>query len=220
MEATAAVEEYLEAIYRLQEKVGRARTSDIVKILKVAPGTVTNTIERLEADGYVIHEPYKGVKLTERGLKVALHVVRKHRLSERLLTDVLHVGWDKAHEAACRLEHGMSSEVVEQLDMALKHPKTCPHGNPIPTERGEVPKVDSSPLTELNEQERCVVVRITDEDPRLLRYLMAINVVPGATLEVVEKAPFDGPITVKVRGTHKALSIAVASVIEVRREDV
>jgi len=99
-EISAVIEEYLECIFKLQEKSGVARTSDIVKSLGVVPGTVTNTVEWLEKEGLVTHKPYKGVKLTEKGRKIALQVIRRHRLSERLLTDILNMKWDKAHDAA------------------------------------------------------------------------------------------------------------------------
>lgn len=217
VEITAVVEEYLEGIYRLQEKDGVARTSDIVKSLKVAFGTVTNTVERLEKEGYVTHEPYKGVKLTEKGLKIALQVVRRHRLAERLLTDILKVEWDKAHDAACKLEHGITDEIIKPLEKALKHPKTCPHGNPIPTKCGGIIEEKSQPVTKLNEREQGTIVKITDEESDLLHYLDKIGLVPGASIEIVEKAPFNEPITLKVDGTTRALSCSMASIIQVKR---
>jgi len=216
-EVTAVVEEYLEVIYKLQEKDGVARTSDIVKSLKVAFGTVTNTVERLEKEGYVTHEPYKGVKLTEKGLKIALQVVRRHRLAERLLTDILKVEWDKAHDAACKLEHGITDEIIKPLEKALKHPKTCPHGNPIPTKCGGIIEEKSQPVTKLNEREQGTIVKITDEESDLLHYLDKIGLVPGASIEIVEKAPFNEPITLKVDGTTRALSCSMASIIRVKR---
>jgi len=214
---TATIEEYLEGIYRLQEKSGVARTNDIVKLLKVVPGTVTNTVERLEKEGYVTHEPYKGVKLTEKGLKMALQVVRRHRLSERLLTDILHVEWDKVHDAACKLEHGITDEIIKPLEKALKNPKTCPHGNPIPTKGGGIIEEKSQPLAALNEREQGVIVKITEEKTDLLQYLDTMGLVPGASIEVVEKAPFNGPITLKVGATNRALSRVIASIIQVKR---
>lgn len=216
-EVTATIEEYLEGIYRLQEKTGVARTSDIVHLLQVVPGTVTNTVERLEKEGYVTHEPYKGVKLTEKGLKIALQVVRRHRLSERLLTDILHVKWDRAHDAACKLEHGITDEMIKPLEKALGHPKTCPHGNPIPTKCGGIIEEKSQPLIELNETEQGIIVKITEERSDLLHYLDTIGLVPGASVEVLEKAPFNGPITLKVDGTSRALSRAMASIMQVKR---
>ena len=216
-EVTAVVEEYLEAIYKLQERSGVARTSDIVKMLQVVPGTVTNTVERLEREGYVTHEPYKGVKLTEKGLRTAMHVLRRHRLSERLLTDILHMKWDKVHDAACKLEHGITDEIIKPLEKALGHPKTCPHGNPIPTKCGGIIVEESHSLTALNEREQGVIVKITEEKPDLLHYLNTMGLVPGASIEIVEKAPFNGPITLKIGGTNRALSRTVASIIQVKR---
>jgi len=216
-QVTAVVEEFLEAIYRLQEKYEVARTSDLVSSLKVAPGTITNTVERLEKEGYITHEPYKGVKLTEKGLGIAIQVVRRHRLSERLLTDILHMKWDKVHEAACRLEHGITDEIIKPLEKALRHPKTCPHGNPIPTKCGGIIEEKSQPLTKLNEKEQGIIVKITEEKSDLLRYLNTLGLAPGATIEILEKAPFNGPITLKVDGASHALSPEMASIIQVRQ---
>ena len=216
-EVTAVVEEYLETIYRLQEKDGVARTSDLVNMLRVAPGTVTNTVERLEKEGYIVHDPYKGVKLTEKGLKIAIQVVRRHRLSERLLTDILHMKWDTVHEAACKLEHGITDEITKPLEKALRHPKTCPHGNPIPTKCGGIIEEKSQPLTKLNEKEQGIIVKITEEKSDLLRYLNTLGLALGVRIEILEKAPFDGPITFKVDGTRHALSPEMASIIQVKQ---
>jgi len=216
-EISAVIEEYLECIFKLQEKSGVARTNDIVKSLRVVPGTVTNTVEWLEKEGLVTHKPYKGVKLTEKGRKIALQVIRRHRLSERLLTDILHMEWDKVHDAACKLEHGITDEIIKPLEKTLGHPKTCPHGNPIPTKCGGIIEEESQPLTALNEREQGTIVKITEEKADLLRYLGTMGLVPGASLEVMGKAPFNGPITIKVGRTNRALSREVASIIKVKR---
>jgi DtxR family Mn-dependent transcriptional regulator len=217
-EVTAVIEEYLETIHRLQEKSGAARTSDLVNMLKVVPGTVTNTVERLEREGYITHEPYKGVKLTEKGVKIALHVVRRHRLSERLLTDILHMEWEKVHEAACKLEHGITDEIIKPLEKTLRHPKTCPHGNPIPTKCGGIIEEKSQPLTTLNKGEQGMILRITEEGSDLLHYLNTLGLLPGASVQILEKAPFPGGlITLKVGEMNRTLSPTVASVIRVRR---
>lgn len=214
---TAVTEEYLECIYRLQEKSGAARTSDIVKMLGVVPGTVTNTVERLEKDGFLTHAPYKGVKLTQKGRKIALQVIRRHRLSERLLVDILHIKWEEVHEAACKLEHGITKEIIKPLEKALKHPKTCPHGNPIPTACGGIIEEKSTPLTNFAPGKKCVIVKITEEQVDLLQYLGKLGLVPGASVEILEKAPLSGPITVKIGSTHHAISRQVASVIQVKQ---
>ncbi len=215
---TAAIEEYLEGIYRLQERSGgAARTGDIVKLLQVAPGTVTNTVERLEKEGLVTHAPYKGVKLTKKGRKIAIDVIRRHRLSERLLTEILRVKWSEAHQIACRLEHSFTGDLVKKLEKALRHPKTCPHGNPIPTQCGGIIEEKSEPLTNLKPKEKSALVKITDEKQEILDYLNTLGLLPEALLEVVEKAPFNGPITVKINGKKQALSFEIASVIYVRK---
>jgi DtxR family Mn-dependent transcriptional regulator len=216
-EITAVTEEYLECIYRLQEKSGAARTSDIVKMLGVVPGTVTNTVERLEKDGFLTHSPYKGVKLTEKGRKIALQVIRRHRLSERLLVDILHIKWEEVHDAACKLEHGITSEIIKPLEKALKHPKTCPHGNPIPTACGGIIEEKSMPLTELAKGKKGMIIKITEEQVDLLQYLSKLGLVPGVLVTILDKAPFGGPITVKVGSTRHALSRQTASIIQVKQ---
>jgi DtxR family Mn-dependent transcriptional regulator len=216
-EVTAVIEEYLECIYRLQEKSGVARTSKIMKSLGVAPGTVTNTVKWLEKEGLVAHKPYKGVKLTGKGRKIALQVIRRHRLSERLLADFLHMEWDKIHDAACTLEHSITEEISQSLENALQHPRTCPHGNPIPTKNGEIMEQRSMPLLDYGVGEQSTIVKITEERSDLLRYLNQLGLVPGAMIEIIEKAPFQGPITVKVGSTSHAISREIASIIQVKR---
>jgi len=220
IEVTAVIEEYLECIYKLQEKSGVARTSDIVKSLNVAAGTVTNTVEWLEKQDLVTHKPYKGVKLTQKGRQIALQVIRKHRLSERLLVDILHMDWDKVHDAACKLEHSITDEMIKPLEKALKHPRTCPHGNPIPTKCGGIFEEKSLPLLELAVGEQGTVVKITEEKADLLRYLGNMGLAPKAPIEILEKAPFNGPITVKIGSTNHAISRAVASIIQVKRTKI
>lgn len=215
---SATVEEYLEAIYKLEKTKGAAKTSDLAKTLKVALGTVTNTIESMEKQNLVTHKPYRGVKLTKKGQRIALDVIRRHRLSERLLTDILRLEWSKAHEAACRLEHAIAGkDIIKPLEEALGKPKTCPHGNPIPSDTGKIIEEQCKLLTSLRLGEKGVVVKITDERVELLQYLSTLGLVPGANLQIEKIAPFDGPITVKVMGASHALGRRVASVIWVKK---
>lgn len=218
IEVSSTVEEYLETIYRLEEKIGSAKTSDLAKDLNVTFGTITNTIESMEKQGLITHKPYRGVKLTKKGREIALDVVRRHRLSERLLTDILRLDWSKAHDAACKLEHAISDkEIIGPLEEALGNPKTCPHGNPIPSESGKIVEEKSEPLTNLGLEEGGIVVKITDERPDMLRYLETLGFVPGAHVQIEKKAPFDGPLTVKVKSESYALGRNVASIICVRK---
>ena len=212
------IEEYLEAIYKLEESSGSAKTTELAKQLKVALGTITNTIETMEKQSLIVHQPYKGVKLTGKGRKIALDVVRRHRLSERLLTDILRLEWSKAHDAACKLEHVFADkELSDPLERALGHPKTCPHGNPIPSEFGKLTEEHSAVLASLNCGEKGTIVKVTDERPDMLQYLATLGLVPGASVEIEERAPFNGPIMVKVMGASYALGRNIASVIWVKR---
>lgn len=215
-EVTPAIEEYLECIYRLQEREGVARTNSIVKSLKVAPGTVTNTVERLEEEGFVTHVSYKGVRLTEKGLRIALQVVRRHRLSERLLVDILKMDWERVHETACRLEHSLTEEVVKHLEKALNYPKTCPHGNPIPNERGRIFEEETQPLPELAKGEWGIIIKVVEEKLELLIYFRKLGLVPGAVVRVVEKPGPDELLEVEVDKKRRVLSCALASLIHVR----
>jgi DtxR family Mn-dependent transcriptional regulator len=216
-EVSSSVEEYLEAIYRLQEKHGSARTKDLAEMMEVALGTVTNTVAMLKRRGFVLREPYRGAKLTEIGQKIALGVLRRHRLAERLATDILRLSWSKAHEVGCKLEHALDDETLKALNKALGHPKTCPHGNAIPTGCGVVVEEETTPLSNLKPQGSGTIVKIAQESRDLLQYLESVRLVPGGEVEVERKASVDGSMTVKVADTRLSLSRDVSSVIWVRR---
>ena len=214
---TIQTEEFLETIYRLQQRDGVARTGELVKMLKVVPGTVTNTVERLEKKGLAIHEAYKGVRLTEEGLSIALQVLRKHRLSERLLADMLHMDWNRVHEAACRLEHGVTDGVAENIEEALGWPRTCPHGNPIPMKSGGIIEEKTELLWSFMPGEEGIVSRITDEKQYTLKRAESLGLRPGALVEVLEKAPDETAMTVRVDGVDCTLSLKMALVTMVKK---
>ena len=213
-----APEMYLKTIFNLEVKNGAARTGDIAKILGITPGSVTNTLEVLEGKGLVVREPYKGVNLTDQGRKLALSVFRRHRLAERLLVDMLQVDWIQCHEEACRLEHSISDEVANLIQKKLDDPKTCPHGNPIPDENGYIAPSKNDSLSNLGNGEHGVVAMVPDESTEVLRYLSTLGMVPGAKIIVEEKAPFKGPMLVKVGESSYPISLDVASAIFVSRE--
>jgi len=216
-EVTATVEEYLENIFRLQEGRGRARTKELAERVGVTLGTVTNMVEELERQGLVVHESYRGVRLTDEGRRMALDVVRRHRLSERLLTDLLKMPMSKVHKAACELEHSLSEDIIRPLEKVLGHPKTCPHGNPIPTKCGSIIEEESVPVASLSSGDVGVVVKITEEGEDLLKHLSAMGIVPEASIVVNEKVAFDGSMNIIVGGTKRMVSREVASVIWVKK---
>lgn len=217
-EFLVAPEMYLKTIYNLEAKTGAARTGDIAKVLNITPGSVTNTLEVLEGKGLVEREPYKGVKLTEEGRSIALSVFRRHRLAERLLTDVLHFDWIEAHEEACKLEHAISDNLAASIEKTLGSPQTCPHGNPIPDEKGYLPTSKSEALSTLQSGQHAIVSQIPDENTELLRYLANLGMYPGVEVAVDEKAPFKGPMLVKVGSNSYPLSLEVASGIYVHKK--
>jgi len=216
---TSQTEEFLESIYRLQERNGIARTSELVKMLKVVPGTVTNTVERLEKRGLVIHETYKGVRVTEKGRSIALRVLRRHRLSERLLTDILRMKWNQVHDAACILEHGVTEEVAKSIEKVLGWPQTCPHGNPIPTRCGGIIEEKSEPLPNLQPGEKGIVMKITDENRSVLEQVERFGLKPGAHIEMLENAFPESFITVRIDQSECKINPDIASVIRVKRLD-
>ena len=172
----------------------------------------------LEEKGLVVREPYKGVNLTEDGRKLALSVFRRHRLAEKLLVDMLGIGWAESHEEACRLEHSISDQVASSIQKKLDNPKTCPHGNPIPDEKGVMVPSKAEALSALENGENAVVGMIPDENAELLRYLATLGMFPGAKISIEEKAPFKGPMLVKVGSNSYPISLDVAAGIFVTRE--
>ncbi len=207
------VEEYLEAIYRLEEKEGWAKTSEIAQQMQVALGTITNTVKRLKKQGYIVHKPYKGVKLTVKGRKIALNVIMKHRLAERLLTDILHMDWDKSHELACRLEHSLTEDMIKSLRKVLGHPKTCPHGNPIPTSCGGVFEDFSKPLIDFKPGSTVVIVKIADENREILNYLSSLHLKPGVKVKIGSRDPFGEYITIEINSDLHVLNRRIAAAV-------
>jgi len=210
-------EDYLETIFHLESEGKDATTKDIAAHLNITPASVSETLKKLSEDKLLIHLPYKGVKLTSKGHKHALDIVRRHRLSERFLVDKLGIKWEEAHEQAHKLEHGITKVVGDKLYKMLGEPKTCPHGNPLPDKNGHIKEEHSIPLTLLNRGNNLQIVKITDEEPKLLCYLATLGLMPGTKLSIERKAPFNGPIMVKVGSAIYALGKKIAGSIWVKK---
>lgn len=209
-------EEYLEAIFRLEQKMGYARTMDLSKCLNVVPGSITNTIENLERKGFVVHKPYKGVKLSDNGRKIASIILRRHRLAERFLTDILHLDWSKVHDPACKLEHAFSPEIITPLEKALGYPKKCPHGNPIPTDCGGIVEEETVPLTELDTKTSGVVMKIIEEEVEILQKLTKLKLTPGQRVKIEKVVP-KGSLTICIDEQSWTIERDLASVIHVKK---
>lgn len=195
---TEPVEDYLKAIYELESRFGAAATSDVANALDVAPASVTGMVRRLATQGYLDHVPYRGVQLTPRGRQAALRTIRRHRILESYLTGVLGYPWDRVHDEAERLEHAASDDLIERMAAALGHPTADPHGAPIPTVDGLVAEQPHRTLAELPVGETARMLRVSDKNPSLLRYLAEIALQPGAEVTMVSRAPFDGPLTLRI----------------------
>ncbi len=211
------IEEYLESIYRLQEMKEPASTSKIAERLDLSPSSVSEMLKQLAQKGFVKYAE-KGVVLTEEGELEAKKVIRKHRLSERLLTDILGFKWDEVHEEACRLEHEISSEIEEKIEEKLSNPKTCPHGYPIPDKKGQVAHNNAVKLSELGVGERGIIISVFEENPEMLQYLGSLGLYPDVEVVIKGVAPFGGPIAVRVKGKEKAIGRELAEKILVRKE--
>lgn len=213
---TESAEEYLEAICKLGEERQPVALSALAKHLEISSVSANEMVRKLVERDLVLYEPYKGVSLTPAGRIQALAVIRRHRLWERFLTDVLGLSWDLVHEEACRLEHVTSPLVEERLAQFLGQPETCPHGNPMPTAAGEMTIEAGCPLAELTAGQRAIVLRVPEEDAALLRYLATLGLKPQATVQVEAAAPFQGPLTVQVGEAQHVLGRELASQIVVR----
>jgi DtxR family transcriptional regulator, Mn-dependent transcriptional regulator len=211
-----SIEEYLEAVYRLEREGPGVTTSGLASSLGVAAASVSGMLKKLSKDGYVEPVGRGEVRLTTRGLEVAVRVLRRHRLAERLLTDVLGMPWDEVHVEACMLEHAISDRVETQILKLLKDPQTCPHGQPIPPRDLSDPPGIGEPLAQVPTGTRARVESVTEELPEILRYLAEIGLRPGVEIAIVQKAPLGGPITVAVNGAQHAISLELAAMITVR----
>jgi len=211
-----SVEKYLGAIYRLRTDDAPVPISALAERMGVSRVSANEMVRKLESLSLVVYEPYKGVTLTPGGAAQALDVVRRHRIWERLLVDVLEMPWDQAHEEACELAHATSPRLLEQLSQFLGEPDTCPHGNPVPSATGAVADVGGCPLGELAIGQQAVVLRVPEEEPGILAYLGKLGLRPQTPVTVEEVAPFDGPLTVRVAGVQQVIGQQLADSIIVR----
>jgi DtxR family Mn-dependent transcriptional regulator len=198
MELSNAVQDYAKAIWTLaQRSTEPVSTSAIADRLEVSPASASAMVKRLETLGLARRELYHGVRLTPSGERVALEVVRHHRLLELYLAEALGMSWDRVHEEAEVLEHAISPELSELIARKLGDPTHDPHGDPIPTRDGHIDEEPTRALADLAPGDRGIFVRVSDSDSDMLRYLADRGIAPGDRFEVLEREPFDGPLTVR-----------------------
>lgn len=214
---TAPVEDYLKVIFELESSAGVAGTNEIAAELGFAPASVSGMVRRLAEHGLITHERYRGVRLTKAGRRAALRTIRRHRVIEAYLTRALGYPWDRVHDEAERLEHAASDELIDRMAAAIGEPTTDPHGAPIPTREGTLDDPPLRALAETGVGERVTIQRVGDRDPGQLRYLAELGITPGRHVEVVSRAPFDGPIELRVGRVTRAIGTPLAKQILVSR---
>ncbi|MEM1055489.1 MAG: metal-dependent transcriptional regulator [Bacteroidota bacterium] len=211
---TQAVEDYLKAIYDLSRHDGRATTSALAERLEVSPASVTGMIKKLAATGLVAHEPYAGVALTAAGRRIAVEMIRHHRLVETYLHEALGVPWDRLHDEAEAWEHVLSEDLERRMDEALGHPTHDPHGSPIPTPALELEETDWPPLARLDAEAEGVVREVSDHDPALLRALGEAGLYPGTAFTVLAAPPDSDTYTLQLPdGSEPSLAPEAAAYV-------
>lgn len=197
-ELAPRISDCLKVIYDMQERGQKVSTSAVSERLCVSDATVTMLFKDFAAVGWVEHLPYRGVRLTPLGERKAMEVIRHHRLLELYLARELGYSWDKVHDEADKLEHVISEEFEDKLDALLGYPTTDPHGDPIPSKDGVVPMRRGVPLPQLVEGQSALILRVSDQDPEKLRYLGQLGLYPETHVQLVERAPFGGPLRIRV----------------------
>jgi DtxR family transcriptional regulator, Mn-dependent transcriptional regulator len=213
---SSAIEDYAKAIYSLEERgEGAVSTNALAERLGVTAGSASGMVKRLDEMGLVTHVPYRGVQLTPTGVRLALEVIRHHRLLELYLAKALGVPWDRVHEEAEVLEHVLSEELEELIAIKLGDPTVDPHGDPIPTRDLEMPELDTVALQTLDAGQAGTFVRVSDSDPGMLRYLSDRGISPGDAFTVVDKQPFDGPLFLEFGPNTHVIGGALAHAMRV-----
>jgi DtxR family transcriptional regulator, Mn-dependent transcriptional regulator len=211
-----AVEDYLKTIYKLQGS-GRVATNEIAGVVGVSSASVTNMMKRLTKMGLVDYASYKGVRLSEAGTKVALEIIRHHRLLETYLKEVMGFSWGQMHEEAERLEHHISEQFEERIDQMLGFPTHDPHGHPIPTRDGVIEESTTESLAEVEPGSHVVVHHVSDGDSAMLDYLEKVGLLPRSKVTIVGTEPFDGPMDIVLESGERSLGREVARHVFVTR---
>ncbi|MFZ4621144.1 MAG: metal-dependent transcriptional regulator [Bacteroidota bacterium] len=208
--ASEQIENYLKNIYKLSSNEGKVTTSSLSEKLQISPASVSEMIKKLAEEGTLTHTPYKGVELTDEGKRLALRIIRKHRLWEMFLVEVLHFRWDEIDDEAERFEHIMSDLMEEKIDHALGHPMIDPHGDPIPTKDGEITCAMSYPMIESEAGTRVRVLRVSDSNSEMLKYVSSIGITLNKEILIRRKMTFDNSLIVVINKKEINISSTIA----------
>ncbi|HEY63368.1 MAG TPA: metal-dependent transcriptional regulator [Caldilineae bacterium] len=214
------MQRYIAEIYRLQQDLSFVPLSALAEQVNTSLQAASRMIRRLKGTGLVVHEPYQGVRLTTEGERVALPVIRRHRLTEVFLVKVMHFGWEEVHDLADELVSGINQVLEDRIDELTGHPTRCPHGEPIPSRDGVMPQLHDVRLVELESGTWGYISRVRTHDPDKLRYLAELGLLPGVEVRLLARAPFNGPLRISVAGQEQVIGQELATVlwIELHRE--
>lgn len=218
MTASEAMQEYLAEAYRIayyQHDDPYVSTSSLAEEMNVSAPAVTRMVQRLKSAGFLEHEPYRGIRLTPKGEHEALMNIRRHRLVERFLVDVMGFGWHEVHDDADEMGLVVSDVVVTKMDEMVGYPKRCPHGEPIPTAEGHMPRVIDYPLAEVEIGDAYIISRVHTHDADKLEYFGKLGLQPGTSIHLTSRAPFNGPLQLEVNGETHFLGHELAGTLRV-----
>jgi DtxR family Mn-dependent transcriptional regulator len=223
MSASPAMQEYLAEAYRLAyyQDVNNPyiSTSALAEVMHVSAPAVTRMVQRLKEAGYLEHRLYHGIYLTPKGEREALMNIRRHRLVERFLVDIMNFGWHEVHDDADALGASVSDELVSRMEQMAGFPRRCPHGEPIPKPDGEMPKVRDYPLNQVEAGSEWVISRVNTHDADKLHYIGSLGLTPGTRFRLIERAPFNGPLQLRIKGETRLIGHELAGVLRVCSED-
>ncbi len=217
--ASIIQQEYLAEAYRIAHYQGDnpyITTSALAERMNVSAPAVAAVVERLKRAGFVEHEPYRGMRLTPKGEREALMNIRRHRLAEVFLVKVMGFAWHEVHDEADAIGAVISESVAARMERMAGFPKRCPHGEPIPTADGEMPTIHDTPLAELNEVPADLIVsRVNSHDPEVLKYLASLQIVPEQAITLLSRAPFNGPLRLRIGKQEQVIGYELARGIRV-----
>jgi DtxR family transcriptional regulator, Mn-dependent transcriptional regulator len=222
VDLSRTMRDYLTEIYRLSDR-GDGRnnyigTSALAELMDVTAPAVNRMVTKLKENGLLEHEPYQGIRLTDKGQRAALKELRRHRIAEVFLVQVMGFGWHEVHAEADQMSHGISDAVAERMAEMAGNPTHCPHGEPIPPPDGELPAVNDVRLSEAPQGVELQITRVRTREADRLEYIAALGLMPGKHLEIIHVAPFNGPIQLKVGSEYRIIGHNLAELIKVKAE--
>ena len=222
MTASAVQQEYLAEAYRLlhyQPDNPFITTSALAEAVGVSAPAVAAVVERLKRAGFVEHEPYRGMKLTHKGEREALMNIRRHRLTEVFLVKVMGFGWHEVHDEADAMGAVINERIASRMEQMAGYPRRCPHGEPIPTADGMMPKIIDEPLSEIDAPANVTISRVHTHDAEILKYLATLNLVPEQPIRLLSRAPFNGPLRLRVGNQEQVIGHELAKVLRISKAE-